>query len=286
MLLLPLQSLGFSPYDAKACWERGREAQKRGDLKEADGWFERAADLFPARADLQLETGLWFWGGWTDLGEQSYLDRSARCLGRYFERHPGKLESVMELIWDPKRPLGEYEALVPKAPLARAAFAGSLVARGRWKRGMEIFEQGCPATEEHAKAYDAFAGHLRRAGQWGMEAAVRDRRLAALSDARAYAASAQAWMRLGAPKEAAKRLETAARIDPGNAAWHAQLAEARRAGGERAGALEAYTEAVRLDPSYRARRAAFYEELGLPEEAAKDWEAAGRPDRAKALRKD
>ena len=52
----------------------------------------------------------------------------------------------------------------------------------------------------------------------------------------------------GGPQEAAAEFERAAAIDPGNASYAANLGNARRASGDRAGAEQAYRRALEIDP--------------------------------------
>ncbi|MBI2933089.1 MAG: O-antigen ligase family protein, partial [Planctomycetes bacterium] len=258
----PLRALALSPYDHALAWKHAREAQRADSPALADRRFEKAADLWPAHPDLQREAGLWFWEG----GQR---DRAAKCLRRLFSQRPRDVAGVMDEIWDPERDVAEYEVLLPPGPAARAEMAGALVDRGYWRQGMELFDRG-PAD---AAAFDAFAGALRRAGQWGLEADVRDRRLQMKSDAAAYAAAAQAWSRLDAYERALEHATTATRLDPANAAWHAIKGEILRAHGDRMSALEAVVEAVRLAPrelATRILRARLYVDLEMWGPAAED----------------
>ena len=150
-------------------------------------------------------------------------------------------------------------------------YAGELAKRGLWKESMEAFERGIPGNDPaNAIWFDYFAGQLRVAGQWGLEATVRDRRLALKSSAWAYGASAEAWLKLGAHEQALERARTAQRVDPANGAWPGLRGTILEAKGDRLGAVEAYTAACALAPSeleWRLRR-------GLVEVAEKTYAAA------------
>jgi Flp pilus assembly protein TadD len=124
-------------------------------------------------------------------------------------------------------------------------YAGALAKRGHWEQAAEAFARG-PVD---AAGCDYFASTLEAAGQWGLEAAVRERRLALKSDAWAHAASASAWLKLGALDRALERARTASRVDPTNARWAGLRAAILDARGERTAAVEAWTEACALAPA-------------------------------------
>jgi Flp pilus assembly protein TadD len=138
-----------------------------------------------------------------------------------------------------------FEPLLPPLPAARAMFAGALAERGLWKEAAEAFERG-PVD---AAGCDYFAARLEEGGQWGLEAAVREKRLSLKSDAWAHAAAARAWLQLGWHDRALERATTAARIDPTQAAWPALRGAILAEKGERLSAVEAYTQALFLAPA-------------------------------------
>ncbi|MBI3857679.1 MAG: O-antigen ligase family protein [Planctomycetes bacterium] len=248
--------LGLSPYDHKSAWALAEATQDPARL-------ETAADLWPAHPDLQREAGLTFW----ERGDRS---RAAKCLQRLFAQDPHAVAALMDEIWRKELPLAEYEALIPPSAGARTVYASSLVKRGLWKEGLEAFDRGVPADAAQAGWYDYFAAQLEAAGQWGLEASLRDRRLSLRSDAWAHGASARAWLKLGALERAQERAVTAARIDPANAEWPALRGAILEAKGDRVGAVEAYTAACALAPAeleWRLRR-------GLVELADKTYVAA------------
>ena len=256
------RALGLSPYDYEAAWSLARMTQDPARL-------QTAADLWPAHPDIQREAGLVFW-------ERGDGARSAACLHRLFVQEPLAVPGVMDEVWSKERPLAEFEALVPPAAPARAAFAGWLAARGLWKESLEAFDRGVAAEPANAPWFDYYAAQLAAAGQWGLEATVRDRRLAVKSDAWAHGASAQAWLRLGASDRALERVVTAQRVDPSNAQWPGLRGAILEAKGDRVGAVEAYTAACGLAPSeleWRLRR-------GLVELADKTYAAAADDFRA------
>ena len=181
------------------------------------------------------------------------------------------------------------EALVPPLPPARAVYAGWLAKRGMLKESGEAFDRGVAATTANAPWFDYYAAQLGAIGQWGLEASVRDRRLAAKSDAWAHGASAQAWLRLGAFDRALERAVTASRVDPANAQWPGLRGAILEAKGDRVGAVEAYTAASSLAPSdldWRLRRAVVELAEKTYASAADDFRAVlrSRPqDRVAAL---
>jgi O-antigen ligase/tetratricopeptide (TPR) repeat protein len=250
------RALGLSPYDQDSAWELARVTGDSARL-------ETAAELWPAHPDVQREAGLTFWA----RGER---ERAEACLKRTFAQEPLAVEAVLKEIWSEERPLSDYEALLPERPGARAAYAAELVKRRRWKEAQEAFDRGVPGEAANARWFDYFAAQLEQAGQWGMEAAVRDRRLSVKSDAWAHAAAARAWRKLGAFDQALDRAVTASRVDPSNAQWAVLRGMILEAKGDRIGAVEAYTTACGLEPSeleWRLFR-------GLVELADKTYESA------------
>jgi tetratricopeptide (TPR) repeat protein len=231
--------------------------------------MEVAADLWPAHPDVQREAGLTFW-------ERGDKGRAAKCLRRIFAQEPYAVASVLDEIWMPELPLADYEALLPASAAAHAVYAAQLVKRGLWKEGMEAFDRGVVSDAANAIWHDYFANQLREAGQWGLEASVRDRRLAVKSTPWAHAAAAEAWLKLGAFDRALERAQTASRVDPANAQWAALRGAVLEAKGERTAAVEAYTAACALAPSeleWRLRR-------GLVELADKTYASAADDLRA------
>ncbi|MBV8881350.1 MAG: tetratricopeptide repeat protein [Planctomycetaceae bacterium] len=226
--LLPARgSLGFSPYDHEAAWDKGDVAV--------------AADLWPADPDVQREAGLIAWR----RGDKA---RAAVCFQRLFTTAPEMVDLVLEEVGR-----DGFEALLPPTPAARAMYAGALAQRGLWKEAGEAFERG-PVD---AAGCDYFASRLEAGGQWGLEAAVREKRLGLRSDAWAHAAAARAWLKLGWLDRALERATTAARIDPSTATWPALRGDILAEKGERLAAVEAYTAALALAPAeleWRVRR--------------------------------
>lgn len=263
------RALGLSPFDAQAAFGRAEAARLRGELEDADRRYARAGDLWPANADLQAMVGLWHW-------ERGDAERAARAYRRLFDQRPGDVEAVLERIASPGRPLPDYEALLPERPAAWGAYASALARAGRWKEALEAFLRRVPADPAAAAVHDRFADALSAAGQWGLEATVRERRLSAKSDPSAHAAAARAWLRLGALDRALDRAEQACRVDPGRWDWFALRAEVQRAKGEGEKALESLMRAASLaplEPSLVRRRASLYAELKLHASAAEDWRA-------------
>ncbi len=251
------RSLALSPYDQDSAWVL---AEKTGDLDR----LERAADLWPANPNMQREAGLTFW----ERGDRA---RAAKCLRRQFEQLPYGVVEVLQELWSKEHALSEYEALLPDRPGAHAVYAGELANRGLWKESMEAFERGVAADDPaNAIWFDYFASRLQQAGQWGLEATVRDRRLSLKSSAWAHAASAEAWLKLGAHDRALERAVTAQRVDPTNAAWAGLRGSILEAKGDRLGAVEAFTAACAIAPAeleWRRRR-------GFVELAEKTYTAA------------
>lgn len=260
-------ALAASPYDHRAAWlwaKLGADDPRR---------YVVAADLWPAHPDLQREAGLWLWR----RGESTL---AARCFGRLFQGSPAALGAVMESIWEEGRDLQEYEELLPNpAGPAAVHWAAFLVDKGRWREGVDAFDRlsrgGASADE-----LDLFAARLHAAGQWGLEAEIRERRLALAPDAAAYAAAARAWANLGAFERAADRASMAARVDPGRARWHALRGDIlMRVDGRAREAIEAWTEAARLAPEdweIRVGRGKAYLSHGVYARAVEDLEWAHR----------
>ncbi len=264
----PLTSLGLTPYDHALAWKAGEH--------------KVAADLFPAHPGLQREAGLGFWAEGDTAG-------AALCLKRLFLQKPEEVEPVLAEIYEGAAPVSSYEALLPGTSESAARLASFLARQGDWQKGMEVFERGVSKDAEAAGSHDYFASVLRGAGQWGLEARVRDRRVEAKSDAWAYAAGAEAWHRLGVQDRALERAVTAERIDPSNGAWTALKAEILAAKGDELGAMEGLTEALRKSPTelnYKLRRAQLASSQKAYQSAAEDFREVlrSRPgDRATVL---
>ncbi|HZE98411.1 MAG TPA: O-antigen ligase family protein [Planctomycetota bacterium] len=243
----PGGSLGFSPYDHEAAWEAGEVSV--------------AADLWPADPNVQREAGLLAW-------EMDDRARAAVCFKRLFETVPSAVDGVMA-----ETGLEGFEAMLPPVPAARAMYASALADRGLWKEAGLAFERG-PVD---AAGCDYFASRLQSAGQWGLEASVREKRLSLRSDAWAHAAASRAWLNLGWHERALERAVTASRIDPVNAGWAGLRAEILAAKGDRRAAVEAYTQALGLAPAeleWRVRRAEVELADRTYASAADDFEAA------------
>jgi tetratricopeptide (TPR) repeat protein len=255
-----LEALSLSPYNFRAAWIL---AKSTDDAKR----FAVAADLWPAHPGLQQDVGLWFW----DHGDAA---RAALCLHRLFEQRPSEVAGVMQSIWRKDRPLADYQALLPTTPAAAGAFAGFLVGKGKWREGMELFEKGCPEVPANAAVFDAFATQLEADGQWGMAAAVRDRRVGIKSDPAAHAAAARAWGRLEAWDRAQEQALLARRTDPSRVEWVLLSGDLHRAAHELEKALEAFVEAARLapaEPGPLQKRASLYGEMKLYSSAVDDY---------------
>jgi tetratricopeptide (TPR) repeat protein len=200
---------------------------------------------------VQREAGLTFW-------EHGDGAKAAKCLHRMFLQEPYAAAGVLDEIWSKERPLADYEALMPPTAAARAVYAGWLARKGLWKAAQEAFDRGVAAEAANATWFDYYAAELSTVGQWGLEATVRDRRLAVKSDAWAHGAAATAWLRLGAHERALERAVTASRVDPSNPQWPGLRGTILEAKGDRVGAVEAFTAACGLAPSdldWRLRRA-------------------------------
>lgn len=261
--MLARKALALSPYNFRAAWILARATD------DADR-YATAADLWPAHAELQQDVGLRFWAS----GDKA---RAARSLKRLFEQRPGEVEPVLKEIWDREVPLADYEALLPEAPAAWGAYAGYVVAKGKWREGLDAFRRGVPETPSNAGVFDAFAQRLESAGQWGMSASILDRRLKVKSDPAAQGRAARAWAKLEAWDRALEAARMARRTDPLNVEWVLLEADVLRAGKELEKSLEAYMEAVRLAPldvGVLLKRAALYGEMKLWSSAADDYKAA------------
>jgi len=279
---LALEALRVSPYNYRAAWILARATGE--PARDAT-----AADLWPAHSDLQKDVGLRFWGRYGESGDRRFLEPAIRSLRRLFEQRPSEVSEVMKDLWWKDAPPSELEPLLPPVPAAWGEFAGFLVSKGKWREGLEAFRRGCPEVPENAAVFDAFAARLTAEGQWGMAAAILDRRLKVKSDPAAHAAAARAWGRLEAWDRALPEAELARRTDPLNAEWVALTGDLWRGDRKLEKALEAYLDAVRLAPlnlDYVLRRAALYQEMKLWSSAAADYRQvlASRPaDRQVAM---
>jgi tetratricopeptide (TPR) repeat protein len=263
---LALEALKVSPYNHRAAWILARATDEL--LR-----FATAADLWPAHPGLQKDVGLRFWVHYGESGDRRFLEQSGRSLRRLFEQRPAEVADVMKDLWWKDAPPVEFEPLLPPVPAAWGEFAGFLVAKGKWREGLDVFRRGCPEVPENAPVFDMFAARLTAEGQWGMAAAILDRRLKVKSDPAAHGAAARAWGRLEAWDRALPEAELARRTDPLNAEWLALTGDLLRGDHKLEKALEAYMQAVRLAPlniDYLLRRAELYGEMKLWSWAAAD----------------
>jgi tetratricopeptide (TPR) repeat protein len=264
---LAFEALRVSPFNFRAAWILARAT----DEPER---YAVAADLWPAHAELQKDVGLRFWALYAERGERALLNRAARSLRRLFEQRPAEVDAVLKELWWKDAAPADVEPLLPPVPAAWGSFAGFLVAKGKWREGLDAFRRGCPETPENAAVFDAFAGRLSTEGQWGMAAAILERRLKVKSDPAAHGAAARAWGRIEAIDRALPEAELARRTDPLNPEWVALTAELLRGDRQLEKALESYMEAVRLTPldlDLRLRRASLYGEMKLWSSAADDY---------------
>jgi O-antigen ligase/tetratricopeptide (TPR) repeat protein len=261
---LALEVLKVSPYNYRAAWIRARASD------EPDRYVV-AAELWPAHAELQKDVGLRLWARYAENGDRAMFDHAARCLRRLFEQRPSEVGEVVKELWWKDATPSVFEPLLPEAPAAWGEFAGLLVAKGQWRQGLEAFRRGCPEVSANASVFDAFARRLTAEGQWGMAAAILERRLKLISDPAAHGAAARAWGRIEAYDRALLEAELARRTDPLNPEWVALTGDLLREDHQLGKALEWYMKAVRLAPldlDLRLRRASLYAEMKL-------WSSAG-----------
>jgi O-antigen ligase/tetratricopeptide (TPR) repeat protein len=268
--------LSLSPYHYQAAWVAAKSREKRTDVATAAARYGVAADLWPAHPGLQLDVAMWFWNEWAESADPVYYERSARSFQRLFTQRPGGVEEVIQGIWERTRPQKEYEGLMPTGkPAAWGALASFLASKGLWPEAQVLFDRAVPAVPENVAVFDRFAEALKAAGQWGMEALVRERRLAVYAEARAIAEAARAWRNLEAWDKAAERATQACRIDPTNTEWVTLKGDIYRSKGDKERALEAYVLAVRMSPQDARllfKRVAFYMEAKMYAEAASDYQ--------------
>lgn len=261
------EALWLSPYNYRAAWILAR-------VKDDPASFTIASDLWPAHPGLQKDVGLRLWINYAEKRDRWSLDCAARSLQRLFVQVPGEVGPVMRDLWWRDAKPSDVEMLLPEFPAAWGEFAGFLVAKGMWREGLDAFTRGCPEDPRNAPVFDAFSARLISEGQWGMAAAILDRRLKIKSDPAAHGAAARAWGRIKAWDRALREAEMARRTDPLNAEWMALTGDLLRGDHQLEKALEAYLEAVRLCPldlELRLRRASLYKEMKLWMPAADDY---------------
>ncbi|HYE98655.1 MAG TPA: hypothetical protein VEJ18_07070, partial [Planctomycetota bacterium] len=245
--------LGRSPYDYQAAWRTAEAARAAGDLAEADVRYAIAGDLWPAHPGLQGAVGLYHWTRYAETADRAHLERSSKAFRRLFEQRPADVRDVMSFLSSGTP--AEREALLPALPEAWGAWAGWLAERGFTAQAQAAFERGAGTS---TAAHDRYAASLEAIGQWGLEAAVRDRRLRLASDPAAHAAAARAWLRLGVHEKAMEQARYASRTDPASPSHRALKAEILLAQGRLEDALAAMGEALSLaprDPALLRRRA-------------------------------
>ncbi len=258
--------LRLSPFDAIAASLQAHQAERRGDLPLAATRLETAASLWPANPDFQRDAALWFL-------DHADHPRATPCLRRFFQQSPSAVESTLAPLWSASDPVTPWEPALP-TPRATARFASFLARKNLWQDAADVFRRGVPPDPANVREYDDLAGAFHHAGQWGLEASLREDRLRVRSDPDAHAAAAAAWARLEAWDDALRHALIAVRIDPGRADWQVTLADVLAAKGDGLGAIGAFTEAVRIRPdddALRMRRAGEYRRQKLYALAAEDY---------------
>jgi O-antigen ligase/Flp pilus assembly protein TadD len=235
-----------SPYDAVASSLQALQAERREDLALAGDRLETATMLWPSNPLLQRDAALWYL-------EHDDLARADVCFRRAFEQRPSLVPETIALRWSHDPQVGPWIPRLP-TPRSTAAFAALLARLNLWREAATVFENGVPAEDKYAKDYDNLADSFLRAGQWGLEAEIRERRIALRSDPEAHALAAAAWSRLEVWDNALEHARLAIRVDPGRADWWATLGAILDAKGDSLGAIEAFTEAVRIKPDDLALR--------------------------------
>jgi tetratricopeptide (TPR) repeat protein/O-antigen ligase len=268
--------LALSPFQYQAAWVVARGAERKEDQAMAAGRYALAADLWPAHPGLQREVGRWYWDEWRTTGDRAYYDRAATCFRRLFTQLPGQVEETLEVLWEQGRPPAQYEGLIPpRNAAAWGAMAAFLASKGQWTAAQSLFDHSVPSVRENVVIFDRFGDALRSTGQWGMEALVRERRLALYADARSIADAARAWANLEAWDKALERVTQACRIDPVNVEWVTLKADIYMARGDTDRALESFILAVQMsphDPGLLERRARIYMAAKMYGEAAGDYQ--------------
>jgi len=234
-----------------------------------------AADLWPAHPHLQLDVATWYWGEWKKSADKAYYDRAARSFHYLFTQRPGDVEEVFADLWEKERPQAEYEGLMPAdRPAAWGALAAFLSSKGQWAAAQTLFDQKVPSTPENVLVFDRFGESLKTAGQWGMEALLREKRLGVYADAKSIADAARAWANLEAWDKALERATQACRIEPMNMDWVTLKADIYNAKGDTDNALQSYVLAVMMSPldvKLLFKRASLYMTAKMYGEAAIDY---------------
>lgn len=211
-----------------------------GRLDEALVLLRRARELQPSNTEFMLRLALVHGA----RGETSYADDLFRTAIERAPRSPDprSLYAVHLLSLgrhrDAERWFRESLALDPDNPSVRVGLAEALAASGALEAAREILAETIASTPQHAAAHHLEAKILLSTGNYG---------------------------------DASRAAENAVRLEAGNPDIQFTLARCRAAGGDRLGAAEALTAALRLGgPRYGALAASDPTLASLVEESPED----------------
>ncbi|MBI4819790.1 MAG: O-antigen ligase family protein [Deltaproteobacteria bacterium] len=283
------RALRLSPFAVEAAFASAATAERRGDRDTASERFERASALWPAHGGLAEAVALRLIG----LGA---LDRATRVLKPRFLHAPHRIAAVLGNDTVSRLSIEDRARLVPLTPIPRTYFAAYLARRGEWEDAMATFDAirfDEITPEQTLSAYDAFAAELGQADLGGLEAKIRERRLAlpepsalpkpstrsarVMSRGSALAAAALAWERLDALDRALPFALEAANEEPWRPERHQLLGRLRERLFMRLDALDSYSRWIELEPKSlpaRVARASLASSLDQLDLAESDLRAA------------
>lgn len=241
--------------------ERARLAARRAQFKEAIKLYAEALAKSPRSPALQGELGHWLMVSGDAKKALPYLERADKL--RPSVRSALRLGRAREKLGDragAERDLRRALALRPSHRATRIALGNLLRKKGENAEAISLLEAatGAGSNEERARALVALGAAYLEAGRRADAEKVFERAVQyAPARAEVRLSIARAWLATDG-KENVERarqiIQRTAALAPDVPAVYAALGHARERAGDAAGALEAYDQALRLEPRHRYAR--------------------------------
>ncbi len=238
--------------------ERARLAARRAQFKEALALYEQALAADKRSAALHGELGYWTMVAGDPKKALPHLERADKLLPS--ARSALRLGMVRAKLGDrtgAEKDLRRALALRPGHRAAQLALGNLLRKKGPSDEAIALLEAaaGSGSNEERARALVALGAAYLDAGRRADAERSFDRAIEfAPARAGVRLGVARAWLATDDKGDVARALsiiQRTAQLAPDVAAVHSALGRARERSGEPALAVEAYEQALRLDPRYR-----------------------------------
>lgn len=241
--------------------ERARLAARRAQFRRAVQLYREALAKSPRSAVLQGELGYWLMRSHDVAGALPHLETADRL--RPGVRSALRLGKAREKLGDragAERDMRRALALRPTHRATRIALGNLLRRKGENAEAISLLEAaaGAGSNEERARALVALGAAYLEVDRRADAEKVFERAIQfAPARAEVRLAIARAWLGTDHREDAERArqiIHRAAELAPDVPGVYSALGRARERAGDAAGALEAYDQALRLDPRYRYAR--------------------------------